>query len=401
MTIELTRFGLEVETLEEVLDNIEESQRTNISPVLDQSSTSPLGQVNAIIANAITTNLETLSAIYSAMDPDTALGSSLDRLSAITGTTRRLGDAATVSASLTFTSLGPFEAGSLVARIPSNEEATFRNVHDITPGTAPSVMHDVLMRADITGSFNLVIGGDTDRDLSEIVSSVAGWSAISASQNYIKGTDPETDEELRSRRETELFLPGTTSVNGIRSQISSNVSGVISVTVLDNTGSVTSTDGIPPYALECIVFGSFENDDLATTLFDSVSAGTPTHGTTEVEILDDSDNTHVMRWTVPAVTGVNMLMDIKRSPGTTYPGNDFVRQTIVSRSLDVWVPGRDIFVTEIQCWAHEVPGVLSATITEINGITPATDLTVGIRQIATITAPASTNIGITASIVTP
>jgi uncharacterized phage protein gp47/JayE len=386
--------GLETRTVAEIKEIIEGIQTADISDVLDQSSTSPLGQFNAIIANQLATVEEALANLYSIIDPDSAWGDALNRLSAITGTTRRPGRATTISASLFFDQTGTFPAGSLLAN-PVGSTISFANDQTLVVSAVPHTASNVLMRASITGSVQVVAGPSGPLSLTQIASPSPGWTKIEGTGTIIIGQAAETDAELRARRTEELFSQGTTSTAGITSRVR-QIDGVISCITLDNTGSVT-IDNIPPYGVETVVWGGFDNTEVAQTIYEAKSAGTPTSGNTEVVITDTSGYNHRIRFTIPVAVPVTLDITIGYQAGGAYGGDQAVKERIMERALQYWVPGRDVVPSQIISWIMSVGGVLEVSAIDINS--NPTKLEIDGREIAEIQS--INDITITSSPVTP
>jgi uncharacterized phage protein gp47/JayE len=365
----LTTEGLVTRTLQEIKEEIETEQREQISPAVDQSTTSLLGQQNAIISNALAQIEEGLAALYSAMDPNSAQDDALDRLSAITGTYRRGATATQVSCSLEFSQTGTYAAGTLLAFPEGAPDQLFTNDADIVVASVPYTATDVLFKAVEPGPTRLILGDSGPLSLTGISSPTPGWDSIEATSNLLIGTDEELDEQLRFRRSQELFNPGSTSINGIVAEVMSTVSGVIQCTVLENTSSV-EYDGIPAYAIEPIVWGPTSPDDqIGYAIFRSKSAGTPTHGVEQYVVADSAASLHTIRFTRPEAVPVSLYINIGYKAGLEYVGDDAIASYIIEQSQRYWVPGRDIVPSQIIGWIFSRPGVLEVSGVEINGET--------------------------------
>lgn len=390
----LSTEGLKVRTVSEILEAIKEALRTTVSPNLDLSSTSLLGQFSAIIANQLGLEEEALLQIYTGMDPSTATGDALDRISAFTGTFRAAATQATVSCSLGFSQTGTFTSGTLLASPSGSAQILFSNVHDVVVTSVPYTASNVLMRAIDTGPVNIVLGNTGLGSLTQIASPVAGWDFIFASSSFTQGSEVESDASLRLRRITEIFAAGSTSTSAIRADISARVSGVRSVTVTENTSSQT-VNSIPPYGLEVVVDAPGASDkEIAQVIFDNKSAGAPTYGNTFYDIEDSSDNLHRIFFSRPVEIPVQMTVTITHRPGSTFPGIDFVKQTIISNATASWVPGLDVAPSQISHWVFDdVPGVLDVS-TSVFG--SPNRYTINNQQIAVITS--SNDITVTATV---
>src|SRR5690606_32116260 len=84
----LTNEGLQIPTVEEIIDTVAQEQRDAIDPLLDTDPDSPIGQINGIFGSHLREAWEVLSIVFNATDPDAAEGALLEAIAAITGTFR-------------------------------------------------------------------------------------------------------------------------------------------------------------------------------------------------------------------------------------------------------------------------------------------------------------------------
>ena len=270
MTIQLTSTGLEIDTQDEIKSDFETRQRANISDRLDVSTTSPHGQHNAIVSRALRLIHETLAAIYMGMDPDSATGDALDRVSAITGTTREAASA-TRTTVVVNVDPGTYAAGALVAQVTGRPNDRFENVEAVTNGGGSAANFSVIFDAQNTGPVSC------PQNTLAIAGPVAGWNSIVSHTEGATGSDVESDAALRLRREQEVTNPGSTSTSGIAADLSRNISAIQTVTVIENDTDAT-VDSIPPHSVEAIVFGpdaptSADNEAVAAQILASKAAG--------------------------------------------------------------------------------------------------------------------------------
>lgn len=391
---QFTYQGLSTRTLAQIKEEIEGGLKSSLGENIDLSSTSLLGQMVSVFANAIVLEEEGLAKIYSNTDPSTATGDALERICAFNGVYRRGATNTSLTASLFFSSTGTYPSGTLLANPVGSDSDLFENVHTIVVPSVPYTASNVLMRAVQSGPVQVVLGTSGPGTLTQIASPVAGWDGLYGSASLIIGKEAESDEELRIRRITELFKPATTTVDGIVADLSTYVTGVITVAVYENTSSFV-VNNIPPYAVEAVVWAPpASNENIARTIFNSISAGTPTHGNNSFDVPDSSGNLHTIRFSRPEEIGITITMDIVYRPGTLYPGDDGVKNVIIQNALKIWVPGLDASPSEIAHWVFdEVPGILAVENVTVNGT--STRFPISIRQIAVINSPADITINST------
>jgi uncharacterized phage protein gp47/JayE len=393
----LTYSGLSIRTVTQIKEAIELALRETVSPNIDLSSSTLIGQFVSIIANQLALEEEALASIYSYLDPNTAEGDALDRISAFTATQRRPAIKTSLSASLLFSQVGTFPSGTLLASPLGNEQVTFENVHDVVVLSVPHTATNVLMRATDPGPVNVILGPTGPGSLTQIVTPTNGWDGIFGTSNLSQGSFSESDTDLRFRRTIELFSPGTTSVNGIAADLSSQISNIKTLAVLDNP-TASTVDGIPPYAFEVIISAAEASDeDIGRVIFENKSAGAPTHGNREVIIEDDFNNSHIIRFSRPQEIPISIVADLTVRPGSLYPGQDQVRQAIITNATSSFVPGLDASPSQVSHWIFDsVPGVLSVDNITING--SSTRFPISIRELAVITSSLDITINSTVGI---
>ena len=84
----VTEEGFVEKTFEELLDEIEQSQRAAFGPAINTQADSVLGQINGILTDKLAELWEVALSVYRARQPDSANGEALDNVGAITGATR-------------------------------------------------------------------------------------------------------------------------------------------------------------------------------------------------------------------------------------------------------------------------------------------------------------------------
>lgn len=359
---ELTSTGFVTKTQTEIKAEIEARQRADISDRLDVSASSPHGQHNAIVSRAVRLIEETMTALYMAIDPDSATGESLDRVSAITGTTRR---AATATRTTVVVNVDPgtYAIGALVAMVDGRPDDRFANVEAVTNGGGAA--------ADVSAVFDALTTGAVSCPSNTLVISgaVSGWNSITSNTEGTQGLEIESDAALRIRRAAEVENPGSTSPSGIAADILENVSEVSSVFVVENDTDAT-VDSIPPHALEAVVFGPLvptaaDNLAVATQIFASKAGGIGTYGNTAVSVTDTEGQIHVISFTRPVVQDLVIALGVDVI-SLAYAGDDALKAAIVAAASLAYVPGLDAAGSQIAAWAHGVAGVLRVTSVTID-----------------------------------
>lgn len=331
MTYGLTENGLVIKPSSAILARLIEAQRATVSDQIDGASTDTLvGQFNHIVADEIASLWEALEDIWQSRNPSMASGFSLRELCGITATVPvSPTDPASFSRAACDVVVDPgtYPAGSLVAIVDGRPDIRFANLTQVENSGPSSGAFSVVFQSEVSGAVAAPAGSLVIGD------SVPGWTSVLNAADASLGRPPETDGELRLRRERELAA-GSTTADALRSAIlrALSASGVISVRVLVNDTNAT-VDGVPPHAVEPIVYGpaspTTEDDAaLAAVIAASKADGIQSHGSESVVVTDAQGNEIEIGFTRP--TPVNAYAEFDLLVDSNYAGDDAVKNAIVS-----------------------------------------------------------------------
>lgn len=356
----LSGNGLEAATLEEILALIESDQIATISAGLDLSASSPLGQINRLLARAIRLQEEALLAVYRSLDPDSATGDALWRLGAITGTIREPATKTRVQATINLDA-GTYNAGTLFAHPSGRASDRFTNIAQIVHGGGVT---SAVFEAETAGAIEVAA------DTLVISSAVAGWNSIDSNLAGVTGLEIESEAAFRYRRTQEIEARASASARGIATAISQGLPDVTTVYVVENQTDAT-VDSIPAHSIEVVVWGpvpSTQEDDqaVAEIIYSSKAAGIGTYGNTNETVVDSAGYGHVINFTRVSARTVTIAMTIEYTDGE-YSGDLALSEALVARAAESLRPGRDLSGSMLAAWAHEVPGVLRVTDVTIDG----------------------------------
>ncbi len=345
----LTDAGFTRKTLEEILAEIEDSERTNISPTINTSSASVIGQVNGILASKLAELWELAEDVYHSQYPDSAAGEALDGVSAITGTVRQGATKSTATLTLGLDATTTVPAGS-VASVAGNPEARFVTLADVTSVGAGNYPAE----AEAEEAGPVVANAGT---ITVIETPVAGWNSVTNAEDAIEGQDEDTDSALRIRREEELQAAGTSPVDALRADLL-RVEDVTSVTVFENTNDVENEDGMPGHSFEAVVVGGADQD-IGDRIWAAKAAGIESHGTTTVTVEDAEGGDHEVQFTRPTVMDVYLEVDVSIDDDL-YPvdGDDQIAQALADFGDEQLAVGEDVIVSRLVAAVFQVEGVV-------------------------------------------
>lgn len=374
----LDATGFTPKTFDEIKTDLENALRSSISPDLNLGPTTQLGALVAIVANEVADQWEAIESVYAAQYPSTADGSSLDRLSELTGTIRAPATKSTVTATLNINDGITVPAGSVVS-VVGLPAARFVTIADaVGPGPGAQDV-EIEMEGESTGPVAAPTG-----TLIVIETLVGGWNSVTNAADADLGTDTETDAALRLRRVDELSRSGTGTVDAIRADVL-DVVDVTDVRVFENTTDVVDGDGLPPHSFEVVVLGG-SDQDIVDAIWASKPAGIETSGSSSGTAIDSQGDSHTISFSRPTLKPVFIDVTVA-TDASEYPaedGDDQIKANLVAL-FDALMIGGDIIYATLYEAVFNVSGVTDVTVLEIdfNALPAGTvNLVVGNRELA-------------------
>jgi uncharacterized phage protein gp47/JayE len=406
----LSSTGLALKTLTEILSEINDNQKA--SPLLganwDTSTTSPQGVMNGIVAAALSEGWQVLGALHTQSYPDGAQGVQLDRVAEYTGALRLAASKSKVKVACAGANSTSLAAGRVLsvgggARFASTEDATITTapawasstayalyalvqndggkLYVCTQagtsagsggptGTGSATINDnsAKWRYVATETAGVVVDFESEETgpinanastLTQIETSVGGWSAALNPFDADLGRNRETDAEFRARRYASLRIQGKAAVDAIRADVL-DVADVTACVVFNNVTMTTDIDGVPPKAVEVLVQGG-ENQAIFDALLSTVPVGTETHGTVSGTALDATGKSHPIKFTRPTDRDIYVTVDVS-VVATEWPSNgaDQIKTALVAFG-DALEIGDDVVRSQLFAPVRTVSGVYDVT----------------------------------------
>jgi hypothetical protein len=136
-TYGITPAGFAIKPFAAILSDIQNAELATMDAALDLAPTGPLGQLNGIMANALSQLWEILATCYNSNNRQAAEGAALDNIGDEVGVPRELASYTQVLCTLTFSGTSVYPPGTLVANVNGNTALAFSNLVQITG--APTV----------------------------------------------------------------------------------------------------------------------------------------------------------------------------------------------------------------------------------------------------------------------
>lgn len=386
-------LGFVRRTAEDINEQLAADEIAGISPALDTSSTSPMGQVNSAVTKVVAELWDALEAVYNSQDPDKATGDGQDALCALTGTTREAAARSQVRCALNLNIGANIPVGALIA-VLGNDSAQFKLVGTETiPGTVNPGNVLALATDTYYARFESVDTGPIAANagtLTRIVTPQTGWNTVSNPLDAVLGRNVEEPAELRIRREVELAAAGSTPVDALRAELSELLAaeGVIDgfADVLENVQDVTDADGRPPHSLECLIddgVSPVDNVLIAQTIWDGRAGGIQTFGSTGADATDALGRARTQYFNRPTPVDIyfalSIVVDTDFFPAD---GDTLIKEAMVALGATL-KPGADVMRTQFFGPIFGIKGVLNCTALTL-GTAPApvgtADISIGVRS---------------------
>lgn len=390
MTFGLTPAGFTPKTTQDVLNDIETDEANLISATLDVSADQPVGQLNGIFAAKAGEIWELVGELVGMFSRGNAEGAILDNTGDLTGTPRDPPTATVVDVTVNLnagTTL-PLGTKACVAGFPL---VTFSIQAPVTNSGGSPADFPAVFVCDTDGP-NVV----NPSTFTQILTPVTGWNTITNSAAGTPGSNVETDTAYRVRQVQDLFAQGSSDLDSIIAAVS-KVTGVIQVIGFENdTLVIDPVTLLPGKSFEIVLWDgpspAASNQDIVNAIWSQKPSGIQSYGSSSHTIVDAQGVTRAVFFTRATQVPIYFELDIHELTG--YAGDTAVKAAVAAYALATQRIGTSVLhlayqaLPLVQTGVGDVPtcklGVTASPTGQVN-------LTMGIRQIATVS---TTNITI-------
>lgn len=374
--------GLQIKTIEEIVDELGTQQRADLDPNLNTSADTPIGQMNGIFAAQLREVWEALQVAYNGFNPDAAEGFLLEKLSALTGTLREGATQGRVFLDCDLNAGTTLLAGVAFANVAGDPANAWTPINDFTaPGAG---VFSVEFQAAAAGALTANAGTITD-----IATPVVGWNTVNNPLDATPGKNIDTDAELRTRREDQLRVTGSATVDAIRADVLIDPD-VLQCSVFENVANVVDANGLPPKSIEVVVFDgtppTLANSAIAQLIWDTKPAGIETFGFASGVATDSLGTFHTINFSRPTEIEIWVEMFISIDISTGYAGSAALKDALFALNNTDLLLGRDVIAARLVEVAMQFDGVFDMTSPPQLGLAPfpvgTANIPIGVRQIA-------------------
>lgn len=373
----LTEQGYHRPTYDEILATKIQKAKDLFGENIETDEKTPLGKFIRIGAYDLAKAYEDIENVYYARFPNSATGTSLDRLCVFAGITRNPATQAIHKIKVYGEAETVIGIGELVV---SSGEITFYSANEYTIPTSGNV--EVEVECTEAGGIGNV------KSITEIVNPTAEISHIEYIGISEAGEDEEPDVELRKRFSAAVEGAGSSNINAIRAALL-RVPTVTSVGIIVNDTDATK-DGRPARSFECYVYGGAEHEqDIAEAIFDKCPIGIKTCSTSEnpvsVTLNDDGGHEHTIYFSHTETVAVYVSMKIVTD--AKFEGDEGIKQVknAITTYIDSLGVGADVVLSTLYGYIHSVVGVVEVKELKLStdGTTyNAANITIGEYQVA-------------------
>lgn len=311
--------GFEIKRQPEIVADIEADQKTVFGADLILDPSSPDAQFNGLMSNQLATLWQLGLDVYSGLDPRTANGLMLDRISAINGISRQQPTPSVAVIDLFGTNGSVIPQGTIFSS-PDIPNIKFTLDAEVTISGTGSISGEVT--ADTLGA--TLIAPDT---ITKIDTPVSGLTSVTNPSAGQTGIDQETDEELRKRRALSISLGSVSMIESIFSAVA-NITGVEKTKMYENITNGVDTNGLPAHSIEVLVKGGAESD-ISKAIADNRSVGCDLFGTTTSPYVDRNNFTHDIKFSRPVEVPIFVQITASKLPNWDINTNTDIQSAIV------------------------------------------------------------------------
>ena len=338
MPNQITAQGIEIESIEEIIENIKQGFYNIYGEGVTFESDSPDGQLINIFAQAKRDILEYAVNIYNSFDPDQAIGNTLNERCALNGVVRKSATYTIIPIAVTtkantvvnLTGLDKAQVESNAFTVSDNIGNSFYLIESRTIVTSDSEATNIL-------SFRAVNLGQVDVAINTVKAIVTPITGVKSVNNpyteIIIGQNEESDEDLRTRRAKAVGYTIAGSREVIQASLR-DLENVSEVEVYENKSDTTDEDGIPSHSIWVIIDGGAD-DKIASCIFLRLNDGCGMKGTEVVNVETIYGNEQEIRFDRPIDEDLYIRFEIQKE----YVSYNYDPEKLIADFVEVYKLG--------------------------------------------------------------
>lgn len=360
----VTSEGLKIPTLEKLIKDCSDEQRSTIDPDLNTSEDSPIGQLTRIIMSHFREAWEVLVIAYNGFDPNQAEGTQAIGLAMLTGTApapaTKSKFTGTKKLRVNLDASKTILAGAAIFHVNGDPSIRFVTTEQVSSTAAGDYF--VAAEAEETGP--IVCNAGT---LTVIATPIVGLNSVINDYDAIPGTEADNDAQLMLRRENELRATGSATVDSLRADIldielEDLSKPILSVTIFENdTNTTNGTTGNPAHSLECLVYDGVSpacpDTILAQTIWNGKPGGIQLVGNASASATDSTGATQTIYFSRPTIIQIQFAITIEIETAK-YAGDAAAKEAVRATFFAKVKPSKTIRYDDYVVALKGVPGVI-------------------------------------------
>jgi len=359
MALILNDFGLQIETLQEIAQNIGQDQLETVDAGLSQDDDDPLRQLNVCTSRELAETAEAIAVAYGAFDIDAAEGALLDNLGDFKGRPRLTAQNPRVLLSLVLLLGAVVTPGDAVASALDNSRVWLAVGPFVAPANGTYVR--TFEAANLASS---AVPGEITQ-----IPAITGWVSATNPAPSQPARALETDTiyraRLRSQRDTEN---GAGTLDSIVDEVS-QIPGVQLADARENTTLTPGPTGLPALSFEVLIDDGGTNDAsdavIAQTIWENKPPGGRTFGTTLALAYDTKGRSRLMQFTRINRRRIVVEITIQTLPGWSASQVADVVAAIVQYGSSLKT-GQNVIASRVKAAALGVPLTEEVTILSLS-----------------------------------
>ena len=227
--------------------------------------------------------------------------------------------------------------------------------------------------------------------VNQIITTYAGWKTADNETAANVGRDAESDISLRKRWSAAVYQRSRAMVESIQNGVYTNVDGVTSCLVYENTSDKADGDGRPPHSIEVVATGG-KPEDIAKEIWQRKPAGIDTFGSISNVVFDSQGAQHTIKFNRPQEIKIWMRVVVGMNPDEVFPNAALqeIKDAVLAKGLQQNI-GEDVILQRYFATIFEsTTGIGYINLTAATGETPGNytseNIVISPRQVAAFDA---------------
>lgn len=344
-------------TFEKIVSNKSNEAKRLYGDDMDTTDKSVLGKHIRINAKDQAEAYEDIEAAYYARFPNTATGTSLDRLCPFVQITRNPATPATHKIKIIGTPNAVIPMGFLVGT--EDNEVQFYSLQDCELSTIENEVGSGIVEVECVTAGT--IGNVSIGLINSCVEAIADIDSIVHLSIEEYGQDEESDVDLRKRFNIAALGNGESNFDAIKGAVI-RVPDVISVSLIENDTDETDIEtSIPPHSFKCYVYGGkYREQEIAEAIFSKKPVGIPSCGDVTCSVKDSGGHPHPIKFSYATPINLKMKINVKANSNFEETGKNNI-QTNISEYINNLGMGADVILNSLFGPIYNVTGVIEVT----------------------------------------